>query len=192
MTTAETLNRVQRARGPLRSLLDLLPHDTLMIGGKPYMRRWYVFGYAPEVDDPNLSTPGGCRRGRWWNSCLGAIRIHEIVASDDSRAFHDHPWPFVSILLRGSYIERRPWPPHGTVHPPDDHRNAEHTYRAPAINRKAATDLHVLTVERGPVWTLFLTRPKQRSWGFAGPFGWMPWREFDARFPERDAWTETS
>lgn len=238
-------------RPRIHRLLDrLFPHDTLNVGGRPYMHRWYVFGYAPTEDDPDArmicagkmaGTDGqapclmelqpGCsaadgtgewshlaetfdldhapvpvsapREGwRWQDHGIGAFRIHCTVASDDSRAFHDHPWPFFSIGIRGAYLERRPKrfpspPQHLTGDdrtvwyptPSDAVNTTTHRYRAPFVNRKAATDLHVLEVERGPVWTLFCTRPKQRSWGFAGPFGWLPWRRFDAEFPERDAYT---
>jgi hypothetical protein len=110
----------------------------------------------------------------------------------------------MSIGLHGSYIERTPWPgallystnglgdsrlercPHpGNGTPIEEQRR----FRAPFINRHQAEDLHVLDVEAGPVWTLFLTRPKTRSWGFAGPFGWLGWRDFDERYPEREAYT---
>lgn len=204
-------------------LLDRrFPHDTLYIGGRPYMHRWYVIGYAPPVTCPNCggdrsdpndpgwqfyghTEPGSrgpcplcngegtvARPGwRWQNHGIGAVRIHCIVASDDSRAFHDHPWPFAAIGLAGSYVEETPFIGNdGTVPLPGQATNWRRRFRAPFINIKRATDLHVLTVDPGPVWTLFLTRPKQRSWGFGGPFGWLGWRTFDAEFPERNAWTE--
>lgn len=205
-----------------------VPHDTLNIGGRPYMHRWYLFGYAPLDPDPNA--PDLCavcrsaivsidgrwshvdgsvldvdhdvepmvkRPGWWWDDHgIGAVRLHKTVASDDSRAYHDHPWPFLSIGLAGAYVERTPLhverDADGRVtacdrvgHPSELSR----LFRAPFLNRKRAADLHVLDVHRGPVWSLFLTRPKVRSWGFAGPFGWLPWREFDEQYPERDAWT---
>lgn len=223
-------------------LRRLFPHDTLHIGGKPYMHRWYVWGYAPTPDDPDAAMvcatckveltnaptlmgddPTFWRHGipgmydhdavpvsapragwRWQDHGVGAFRIHCTVASDDSRAFHDHPWDFASIIVRGAYVETRPtvvlygdpeqpervtWCPAVDAELPSD--MTERTlYRAPAINRKRATDLHVLEVDDGPVWSLFFTRPKVRSWGFAGPFGWLGWRTFDAEYPERDAYTE--
>lgn len=222
----------------VRPLLDRLPHDTLMIGGKPYMRRWYLFGYAPDPEDVDKrmmcavcsgdvyraeNTTGSwwahaghggavlderhsavaisaSRPGWWWRDHgIGAVRVHEIVAGDDSRAFHDHPWAFLAIGLSGSYIEETPDP--GLVEHdelgavthcplPGIWWNRKRRFTAPFVNVKRATDLHVLDVHDGPVWTLFLTRPKTRSWGFAGPFGWMGWRDFDSAFPERDAWTD--
>lgn len=214
----------------IRRLLDHLPHDTLMIGGRPCMRRWYLFGYAPTPGNPDkLMICGTCqmvvhpgcsaldgsgswthaaeimdadhapvaisatRPGWWWRDHgLGAVRIHEVITSDDSRAFHDHPWTFLSIGLVGTYVEETPFVGiDGAVPPPGAPDNWHRTLRAPFINVKRATDLHVLAVPGRSVWTLFLSRPKTRSWGFAGPFGWLPWRSFDAEFPERNAWTET-
>lgn len=177
----------------IRRLLDLLPHDTLHIGGRPYMHRWYVLGYAPDDLDAEVGSRRNSRSGWWWNLPF-AVRIHEIVASDDSRAFHDHPWPWVSILLRGAYDETTPAfvSVVGTTLRPTHPSNPTRRFAAPAVNRKAAEDLHVLTIPTGgrSVWTLFLTAKKRRTWGFATPSGWFPWREFDAKFPERDAWTE--
>jgi hypothetical protein len=134
----------------------------------------------------------------WWswaNRWVGGIRLHEIVASDDSRAYHDHPWDFLSIGLRGSYVEETtavvPGETLADVYAPAPGWGDRHRFRAPFINRHRATDLHVLHVGGNrPCWTLFITGPKIRSWGFAGPFGWLGWRDFDAQYPERDAWTE--
>lgn len=229
--------------GLVIAVLDrLFPHDTLYVGGRPYMHRWYVFGYAPIPDDPDAAMicatckaelrrsswrtePNGSplwmhdrlptvdhdpvpvsapRAGwRWQDHGLGAFRIHCTTASDDSRAFHDHPWPFASIIVRGAYREVQPVPfappPEGLTGidrivwyptPADQRWTTRRVFRAPALNVKRATDLHVLEVVDGPVWSLFFTRPKVRSWGFAGPFGWLPWRAFDEQYPERDAYTE--
>lgn len=157
---------------------------------------WHV---TPPADDHPVQPVSAPREGwRWQDHGIGAVRLHCTVAGDDSRAFHDHPWPFLSVGLRGCYREVVPlgveydengdpiWCPT----PDDELGTTSRLYRAPFLNRKRERDLHVLDIERGPVWTLFFTRPKVRSWGFAGPFGFIPWREFDARFPERDAWTE--
>lgn len=33
------------------------------------------------------------------------IYLHHLLRSDYDRALHDHPWPFISIVLRGGYWE---------------------------------------------------------------------------------------
>lgn len=109
---------------------------------------------------------------RWWvipRNEFCSVYLHEINASDDDRAFHDHPWENTSIVLAGSYIE----------HTPDGVfvRNAGDTVSRPA------DALHRLEIEPGErALTLFITGPVIREWGFACPQGWRHWRDFvDAR-----------
>lgn len=47
----------------------------------PYMRRWVL------------------------NLGLFAIRLHHWSGSDDERHLHDHPWPFLTIVLKGGYTD---------------------------------------------------------------------------------------
>lgn len=100
------------------------------------------------------------------------IMLHRIYRPDRQRDLHDHPWSFLSIVLRGSYIEDVPCPlgehcgPHGR------------TVRW--WNWKRSTDRHSIRwVSRRPVWTLVITGPKRRTWGF--------WVDSGARFVK---WTD--
>src|SRR5690349_7894728 len=43
----------------------------------------------------------------------GSIRLHHWLGPDDDRAFHDHPWWFVTLVLRGGYTD---WNPTGKQH----------------------------------------------------------------------------
>ena len=43
---------------------------------------------------------------KWTLGC--SVRIHHILSSDSDRVLHDHPWPFVTMILRGGYFEDRP------------------------------------------------------------------------------------
>lgn len=99
-------------------------------------------------------------RRRWPSSCY----LHQILRDDDDRALHDHPWWNVSIVLRGSYREITP--------------AGARVRRPGSIVFRRATAAHRLEVVDGPVWTLFLTGPVVRGWGFHCPKGWVPWREF--------------
>jgi len=105
---------------------------------------------------------------RWWlipRNPLLNFYLHQILRSDDDRALHDHPWVNCSIILRGRYLEVMPdrnvvrWP--GSV-----------TFRWP-------TAMHRLQlIDNQHCWTLFITGPRVRSWGFDCPQGWRHWREF--------------
>jgi hypothetical protein len=111
---------------------------------------------------------------RWWvipkNQVCGAY-LHEIRASDDDRALHDHPWANCSIVLRGRYVEHTIAA--GGVH----HRR---TLIAGDVVFRGATAAHRLELIDGePCWSLFLTGPKLREWGFHCPeAGWRHWRDF--------------
>lgn len=134
-----------------------------IIGGqtKPYMLRWWLIP-----------------RNRWFN-----IYLHKLLRDDDDRALHDHPWANVSILLKGSYREVMPnfagqRTPYARI--ADLPMRAKVRSRGSVVFRRA-TDSHRLEVVDGPVWSLFITGPVQRKWGFHCPKGWRDWDEFVAK-----------
>ena len=99
-------------------------------------------------------------RNRWFN-----VYLHNIRRSDDNRAPHDHPWWNVSIILRGWYIELMP--------------QGERVRGVGSIVFRKPTSLHRLIVPlRGSAWSLFITGPHVRTWGFQCPQGWRPWFQF--------------
>lgn len=118
----------------------------------------HVIGGA---DDPYLR--------RWWlipRNRFANIYLHHFVRSDDDRALHDHPWVSVSIILTAGYREHMPT------------RIAD---RLPgAIVARRAKAAHRVELRHGPAWTIFLTGPRVRQWGFHCPNGWRHWREFTA------------
>lgn len=128
-----------------------LREPNVEIGGSedPYLRRWHVIP-----------------RNRFFN-----IYLHEFCKSDEDRALHDHPWWSASIILRGRYIEH--------------FKDAPFRVRsAGQIGARRATTAHriqlFLDKECKPAhcWTLFITGPVVREWGFHCPQGWRHWRKF--------------
>ena len=109
---------------------------------------------------------------RWWiipRNRFFNIYLHHFLRSDDDRALHDHHWWNVSILLRGSYIEHTP---KGLV-----------VRSAPAIAFRIAEAAHRIQLFgsiRGelPVWTIFITGPRVRDWGFHCKQGWVSQKDF--------------
>lgn len=136
-----------------------------VIGGeeRPYLRRWWVIP-----------------RNRFLN-----IYLHQFLRSDDDRALHDHPWANLSILLRGSYIE------HTIAAGGIEHRHELHAgqWRL-RLSGRLAHRVELLQVRlvvpwpayaTQPCWTLFITGPRYRAWGFHCPKqGWIPWERFTA------------
>ena len=108
---------------------------------------------------------------RWWilpRNRLFNIYLHQILRSDDDRALHDHPWWNLSIILKGQYLEVRPVI--GDLHPGKLCLPGSFTLRRP-------TAAHRL-LNNEPCWSLFITGPRIREWGFHCPQGWRHWREF--------------
>jgi hypothetical protein len=137
----------------------------------PYLLRWHVIP-----------------RNRFFN-----IYLHKFLRDDDDRALHDHPWASCSIILRGGYIEHTP---RGifkrkvgklyTRKATDAHRIQ--LFKAGALDINFMPHdiqafqnyerINSLYVKTQPVWTIFITGPKVREWGFHCRQGWRHWREF--------------
>lgn len=105
-------------------------------------------------------------RNRFFN-----IYLHQFIRSDDDRALHDHPWWNCSILLQGQYVEHTM--PQGGV-------NVRKRYIAGDMKFRTAKYAHRVELTHGACWSLFITGPRIRDWGFHCPAGWRPWQEFTA------------
>ncbi len=105
---------------------------------------------------------------RWWlipKNWFFNVYLHQFLRSDDDRALHDHPWWNLSWLLRGGYVEVTP---HGRVR-----------RRCGSVVARFATTKHRIELINGnPCWTLFITGPRIRDWGFWCPQGFVPWQKF--------------
>lgn len=147
----------------LPNWIRLSLHPDFIIGGKgdPYLKRWYLLPRAPWP-----IWPIGCY-------------LHQIIRSDDERALHNHPWPNLSILLWGGYIEVMPkrgrhfedWM---TPHVPQVHvgrRPGDIVFRRPGA-------AHRLIIMDRPAWSLFIIGPRIREWGFWCLQGFRHWKEF--------------
>lgn len=98
---------------------------------------------------------------------LFAIYLHKFVGNDWSLDCHDHPKRFVSIGLRGGYIEFTP--------------NAKpRVWNAPWVRTFPAEHIHRLvgpTPEK-PCWTLVIVGRAVRPWGFWHFGQFVPWRKY--------------
>jgi hypothetical protein len=121
--------------------------------GCEYLRRW-VFNFGP----------------------VGSIRVHHWTGSDDDRALHDHPWPFVTFVFRGGYTDVSEQP-RWTY----DRTRADHV-RAPAVRYRPALHAHTVQVDPGGAWTLMFTGPWERDWGFYTADGWLRMRRYFKRY----------
>ena len=74
-------------------LLSYIPHTTIVINGKNYLTRWWLF---------------------WKDREFGNIFIHKFHQSDldispENGTFllHSHRWPSLSFIIKGGYEEER-------------------------------------------------------------------------------------
>lgn len=94
------------------------------------------------------------------------IYLHHFVADDWSRDMHDHPKRFISIGLKGRYIEQTP--------------NGFKYYRAPWIRTFPANHIHRIILSGGSCWTLVITLRPTREWGFWHRGRWVFWKDYVA------------
>jgi len=97
------------------------------------------------------------------------IYLHHIVRSDYERACHDHPWDFISFILKGGYTEICEYPEtaFGAA------QTTRKWKRPGTFIRHKATDFHRLEL-KAPAWSLVFSGKKTRIWGFNTPDkGWI-------------------
>jgi len=111
--------------------------------GLDYMHRYYLF----------------LKDRKWFPF---NVTLHKIVRSDDP-IMHDHPWPYLTIVLKGGYWEHTP------VFDNDGKMLTEfQTWRGPgSFIKRGAGEFHWLELEEGATaTTLFFMGSQQREWGF--------------------------
>lgn len=111
-------------------------------------------------------------RNRFFN-----IYLHKFIGNDDERALHDHPWDSFSIRIKGELKEIFK-------------TEQEHTLgiffgalfdvlevrRVPRFCCRRAEFAHRLKlIGDKPCWTIFITGPVKREWGFHCKKGWQHW-----------------
>lgn len=90
---------------------------------------------------------------RWTvNLWLFSVRVHQWIRSDDKRFFHDHPWHFFTLCLRGGYTDVSP--------------AGRDTLRAGSLRFRRAEYRHYVEVPATGALTVLLTSMPVRNWGF--------------------------
>lgn len=135
-----------------------------------------------------------------------SIKIHKILRSDYD-CLHDHPWAFLSFILRGGYVEHRDIP----IEPKPEtvaavstvknlnsngynisdmewlgynmtyftHKRVSKIVHPGSIIYRKAEDRHKLEIHQ-PALTLVITFKKTRQWGFWTKQGWVPFFKYNS------------
>lgn len=98
--------------------------------------------------------------------------VHHFLRSDYDRSLHDHPWPFLAVVVKGGYLEEhdqtidgdktRVWHKPGSV-----------------LLRPAEWRHRVLLSPGRTSWSVVVVGRRARNWGFFTPGGWCPWQRFN-------------
>ena len=137
--------------------------------GRPLITRYYLLS-TRWIDDLEFFNrhPRLHRLISWVSFRLVMHHMHE---SDDD-GLHDHPWPWVSLVLTGGYNEDTP---DGMFFRPPGH-----------LRFRPARAFHRLilpqNLTRKGVYTLFAMGRRQKEWGFLAGRDqntWHPWYAHD-------------
>lgn len=130
------------------------------MSAESFLTRWFELNLIEDCNhDPYLS--------RWFliHRKWLSVFIHKFHRSDEDRALHDHPWNYISIILRHGYWEHSKsgveWIPEGSV-----------------IFRRG-TWRHRIELDKGKkAWTLIIRFKRYREWGFWNGEQFTQWQDW--------------
>lgn len=116
------------------------------------------------------------------------ILFHKFLISDDD-CLHDHPWPFITVLLWGGYYE---WSEVKDPNKPisiknlvltkwgyNDKVHLKRRYKAGSILYRPAEYKHRVELIQGKnAYSMVLTTKPVRKWGFWPKIGFVPHKEY--------------
>lgn len=126
---------------------------------------------------PNLDNPDELYLTRWRliETPWFGLFLHRFDGPDSRPVFHDHPWSFVSLLVRGGYVEHRL----------NLHDRTVKVRQINHLNVMRRDDAHFIDhLLRTPSWSVLLVGKRRRTWGYLRPMrdsergSWL-WTPFD-------------
>lgn len=134
------LKKLMQRLGRYRVIMDREDNE-------PYLERYYVF----------------LKDRKWFPF---NVFIHKFLKSDPDD-LHDHPWPYMTIILKGGYWEYTPASP------------IPSWKGAGQIRFGHSTDYHRIELEPGvECWTMFFPGPQIRDWGFLKGKKWVQHEQY--------------
>lgn len=87
------------------------------------------------------------------------VYLHRILVHDKDKDPHDHPWPFLSLILFGGYVEKTP----------------AGTFICTPLTfvTHKADEPHQVVELFGPTWTLVFRGRRRDTWGYHTDKGWV-------------------
>lgn len=108
---------------------------------------------VPDADDPSKDY---LWRLRIVQTPLFGIYLHKLCGPDARSILHNHPWAFVSFVLKGGYMEFVPGPFY-----------AQSRYIKRVNMKRFNKSYHwIAELDRTPTWTLVFVGRRRRVWGY--------------------------
>lgn len=139
-----------------------------------YMERFWLLGGSNPERDERPDTQRGWHRNRIdaWVGRRVAARLHHTLRSDAQRHLHNHPFRYLTIILRGGYFEITAAP---------DGSECRRWYGPGSIIWRGLDHFHRLELPAGHYClTLFVMGRKRQPWGFSTPDGFVHWQDYEA------------
>jgi hypothetical protein len=125
--------------------------------------RWaFLEGFeVPDFDNPEVTYLARIRiiQTPWFG-----VYVHRLGTPDARKSLHNHPWPFVSFLLRGQYTEMVPCNCEELTI--CQHYAVPRRVRFMNIKPYNKSWHWIDEVHRTPVWTLVFVGRRRRTWGY--------------------------
>ncbi len=114
---------------------------------------------VPDIDKPELEYLFRIRivATPWFG-----IFLHKLSLPDSRQILHNHPFPFVSIILKGGYIEFIP----GPYYAKSNHVKRINIKRFGSKKNPLSSYHWIAELDRTPTWTLVLVGRRKRIWGY--------------------------
>ena len=122
---------------------------------------------------------------------IGGLLLHRFYPNADDRNVHDHPWWFMTLVLRGGYDDMkqcRQCEGSGRFYDEVDFYACprckgegvimRERMRAGMLRFRPALHAHRTQVSSSGCVTLVLTGPTVREWGFYLGSSWQQWRSY--------------
>lgn len=97
------------------------------------------------------------------------VLVHHFMPGSDDPDTHDHPRPFITLVLRGGYWDITE----------DGKREAVF---APALRYRRAEHAHRTLVGRKGAWTIVVMGKVTRPWGFFRDKVWYHFKDYERIF----------
>jgi hypothetical protein len=105
--------------------------------------------------------------------------LHDIFEPDADRDPHNHPWSFISIVLRGRYEEKVHYEPEQEMSGVSPAHPITKKHGRFSIHRMDGEAAHRITYAAPGLKTLIIRGPrKPKGWGFFTRDGYVPWQKY--------------